>query len=126
MMKDIYNLRKDLHLTQAQLGKILGKCRNTIHTWEQDEVMLDEDAVVGEMKRQEKEPVRRHETVRLPCDVCGQTHSVNRLCKTDAFERTVSCKRCTAKFFTEEARREHARIFHRRRNFWEEPWQIQV
>ena len=101
MMKTIFNIRKDLHLTQAQLGKILGKCRNTIHTWEQNEVQLDEDKVIEEMKKGEARP-------RAPMHR-KYYHSSE---EPEDFERRVKCGRCAAKFFTEPAKREHVRRFH--------------
>lgn len=45
----------------------------------------------------------------------------------EEFARKVACgKGCTARFFTEGARDEHRRLFHRQEEFWEETWRIQV
>ena len=107
-MKSIAAIRKDLHLTQAQLGKILGKCRNTISQWERNEVQLDEDKVVEEMKKGEARP-------RMPAHR-KYYHSSE---EPEDFERRIKCGRCAAKFFTDDARREHVRRFHGHKDsFW--------
>ena len=107
-MKSILAIRKDLHLTQAQLAKILGKCRNTISQWERNDVALDEDKVIEEMKKGEARP-------RGPMD----RKYYHKLEEPEDFERRIKCRRCTAKFFTDQAKREHVRRFHGHKDlFW--------
>ena len=81
-MKTIFKIREDLHLTQAQLGKILGKCRNTISQWEQNEVQLDEDKVIEEMKKGEARP-------RAPM----HRKYYHKLEEPEDFERRIKCGR---------------------------------
>lgn len=44
----IYQIRLELCLTQAELGKLMGTSTRTIQRWEADEVYLDIDAVKRE------------------------------------------------------------------------------